>query len=151
MSTKEWLKSHMFDLLQTATSFGVILVILTGVAQFRVSIDQQRFEIVERFSEEWNSPRFGEIQREFLNHKSWTADSLTGNRVILCNFFDRLGMYESERIIRVEDVYRMLGNWPCRYWDLLEDAIAEYRNIHNPLAWDCFENLCEAIKKFEEK
>ncbi len=153
-SSTKWSKSDIFDLIQTITSFGsfgIIIVIIIGITTFRISRNQQRFEIVEKFSEEWNSPKFGKIQKEFAN-KEITADSLRGNKVILCNFFDRLGMYESEKIIKIEDVYKMFGNWPCRYWNLLKDAIYEYRRMHNhPKSWANFENLCKAIEKFEKK
>lgn len=154
MCKTKWSRADTFNLLQTISSFLLVIGLFVGIATFRLSRNQQRFEIAERFYEQWNSPRFGEIQKEFGGEKI-SVERLIGNKVVLCNFFDRLGLYEREKIIKMGDVYKMFTNLPCLYWDLLEEAIQEYRRIQDepgyPPSWVDFENLCRDIKRFHRK
>ena len=151
MFIRKWAKLGIFDFLQTIAALALIIGIIVGIVTLRVSRNQQRFQIVEKFSEQWNSPRFMKIQKEFSSEPA-SIDNFTGGKVVLCNFFDRLGMYESEKIIKIEDVYKMFGNWPCVYWKLLEKAIDEYRTKYDrPRSWANFETLCKAIREFEKR
>lgn len=154
MNKTKWSRSDTFHLLQTISSFLLVIGIFVGVATFRLSRNQQRFQIAESFYQEWNSPRFGEIQKEFSGEPI-SVERLIGNKVVLCNFFERIGLYESEKIIKVEYVYKMFGNLPCTYWELVKDAVRDYRRIQDkpgyPPSWRNFENLCRAINKFHKR
>lgn len=147
MWIRKWSRLGIFDFLQTIAALALIIGIIVGIVTLGVSRNQQRFQIVEKFSEQWNSPRFIKIQKEF--HKP--VDSLTSDIIVLCNFFDRLGMYEKEKIIKIEDVYDMLGDWPCVYWELLKKLIDDFRTEYSkPRSWANFQNLHKAIKEFEK-
>jgi hypothetical protein len=145
-----WSKSEVLQCVQTVFAFFMLATLVLGLFTYKASRNQQRFEILERFHEEWNSPRFIRIQELFGPPGHVPVDSLAGDRAVLCNFFEKVGVYVEQGIISDQDVHKFFGEWPCKYWDKVYKGVNDYRRAQGaPQSWVHFEGLCERLKRFE--
>jgi hypothetical protein len=137
----------LFDVIKTISSLcASVALIYFACMQHELSEKQHTFEVLERFYDEWSSSDFRNIQQHIENKQE--SGILDKDMKRVCNFFEHIGIYEKKDVIKINEIYLMFGELPCKYWDKFENAIDKYREKPGKdSAYKHFENLCEKIEK----
>jgi len=145
---KKWGKSGtLLSIIKMGFSvFTSCALIYFACTQYRISQRQQMFEVLERFYKEWSSSKFQGIHQRIASKGE--VKNLDKDMKLICNFFERMGMYERKEIIELSEVYLMFGDDPCKYWNKLKGVIGKYREkLGEDSTYENFENLCKKIER----